>query len=115
MTTNDYLQLGLYLVVLVLLVKPLGTYMALVFADAPNRVTRIGGPAERTLYHRSARKAASVSVSRSARRSSTRTVVRSAPLTHRAAARNSASGCRWWLRKHLRHEPERAAQDPPPD
>jgi K+-transporting ATPase ATPase A chain len=50
MTTNDYLQLGLYLVVLVLLVKPLGAYMALVFADAPNRVTRIGGPAERTLY-----------------------------------------------------------------
>jgi K+-transporting ATPase ATPase A chain len=36
--------------VLVLLVKPLGAYMALVFADAPNRVTRIGGPAERTLY-----------------------------------------------------------------
>ena len=50
MTTNDYLQLGLYLVVLVLLVKPLGAYMALVFADTPNRVTRIGGPAERTLY-----------------------------------------------------------------
>ena len=40
MTTNDYFQLGLYLVVLLLLVKPLGAYMALVFSDAPNRVTR---------------------------------------------------------------------------
>ena len=50
MTTNDYLQLGLYLFVLVLLVKPLGAYMALVFADTPNRVNRIGGAVERTLY-----------------------------------------------------------------
>ena len=37
MNTNDYLQLELYLAVLLLLVKPLGAYMALVFADAPNR------------------------------------------------------------------------------
>jgi K+-transporting ATPase ATPase A chain len=50
MTTNDYLQLGLYLVVLVLLVKPLGAYMAAVFADSPNRVLRIGAPVERGLY-----------------------------------------------------------------
>ncbi|MEO6689911.1 MAG: potassium-transporting ATPase subunit KdpA [Dokdonella sp.] len=50
MTTNDYLQLGLYLVVLVLLVKPLGAYMAAVFADAPNRVNRLGAPLERGLY-----------------------------------------------------------------
>jgi len=50
MTTNDYLQIGLYLAVLLLLVKPLGSYMALVFADAPNRVTRIGAPVERGIY-----------------------------------------------------------------
>ncbi len=50
MTGNDYLQLGLYLAVLLLLVKPLGSYMALVFAETPNRVTRIGAPIERLLY-----------------------------------------------------------------
>jgi len=50
MTINDYLQLGLYVVVLLLLVKPLGAYMALVFADQTNRVHRIGGPVERVLY-----------------------------------------------------------------
>ena len=50
MTANDYLQLGLYLVVLLVLVKPLGTFMALVFADMPNRVTRIGAPIERAIY-----------------------------------------------------------------
>jgi K+-transporting ATPase ATPase A chain len=50
MTINDYLQLGLYMLVLLLLVKPLGAYMALVFADEPNRVHRIGGPVERVLY-----------------------------------------------------------------
>ncbi|GAA0714742.1 potassium-transporting ATPase subunit KdpA [Dokdonella soli] len=50
MTTNDFLQLGLYLVALLALVKPLGAYMALVFADAPNRITRFGAPVERVLY-----------------------------------------------------------------
>jgi K+-transporting ATPase ATPase A chain len=50
MTNNDYLQLGLYLAVLLLLVKPLGAYMALVFSDAPNRVTRVGAPVERVIY-----------------------------------------------------------------
>jgi K+-transporting ATPase ATPase A chain len=50
MTTNDYLQLGLYLAVLLLLVRPLGSYMAHVFADAPNRVTRFGGRVERGIY-----------------------------------------------------------------
>jgi K+-transporting ATPase ATPase A chain len=50
MTTNDYLQLGLYLAVLLLLAKPLGTWMALVFSDTPNRVTRIGAPVERLIY-----------------------------------------------------------------
>lgn len=50
MTMNDYLQLGVYLVVLLALVKPLGSYMAWVFADAPNLVTRFGAPLERVFY-----------------------------------------------------------------
>jgi K+-transporting ATPase ATPase A chain len=50
MTTNDYLQIGLFLVVLLLLVKPVGSYMALVFSEAPNRVTRFGGRVERLIY-----------------------------------------------------------------
>jgi len=50
MTSNDYLQLGLYVLVLLLLVKPLGAYMALVFSDEPNGVHRIGGPLERVIY-----------------------------------------------------------------
>jgi K+-transporting ATPase ATPase A chain len=50
MTANDYLQLGLYMAALLLLVKPLGAYMALVFSDASNRVTRIGAPLERFIY-----------------------------------------------------------------
>ncbi|SEJ36295.1 potassium-transporting ATPase subunit KdpA [Frateuria terrea] len=50
MNANDYLQLALYLVALLLLAKPLGDYMALVFADAPNRVTRLGARVERGIY-----------------------------------------------------------------
>ncbi|EIM01063.1 potassium-transporting ATPase subunit KdpA [Rhodanobacter sp. 115] len=50
MTVNDYLQIGLFLAVLLLLVKPVGSYMALVFAEAPNRVTRFGGHVERGIY-----------------------------------------------------------------
>ena len=50
MTTNDFLQIGLFLAVLLLLVKPVGSYMALVFADAPNRITRFGGRVERGIY-----------------------------------------------------------------
>ena len=50
MTTNDFLQTAIYLVVLLLLIKPVGNYMALVFADTPNRVTRFGAPVERLLY-----------------------------------------------------------------
>jgi potassium-transporting ATPase potassium-binding subunit len=53
MTANDYLQLGLYMAVLLLLVKPLGSYMALVFSETPNRVTRLGAPIERILYRAS--------------------------------------------------------------
>ncbi|MGY3040170.1 K+-transporting ATPase ATPase A chain [Rhodanobacter sp. TND4EL1] len=50
MTTNDLVQIGLFLAVLLLLVKPVGSYMALVFADAPNGVTRFGGRVERGIY-----------------------------------------------------------------
>ena len=50
MTTNDFIQIAVYLVVLMLLIKPVGSYMAMVFAETPNRVTRFGAPVERLLY-----------------------------------------------------------------
>src|SRR6185312_13021961 len=50
MTANDLIQVVVYLTVLLALVWPVGRYMAKVFADAPNRVTRFGAPAERALY-----------------------------------------------------------------
>lgn len=50
MTTNDYLQIGLFLAVLLLLVRPVGSYMALVFAEESNRVTQFGGRVERGIY-----------------------------------------------------------------
>jgi len=53
MTTNDILQVAIYLIVLLLLVKPVGQYMALVFADTPNRVNRLGAGVERFLYRAS--------------------------------------------------------------
>src|SRR4051812_9425531 len=53
MTPNDLLQIALYLALTLLAVKPLGAYMAAVFAETPNRVLRIGGPVERVLYRAS--------------------------------------------------------------
>ncbi len=50
MTGNDVLQMTLYMAAVLLLVKPLGAYMAKVFAEQPNRVTRFGAPVERALY-----------------------------------------------------------------
>ncbi|WP_233839931.1 potassium-transporting ATPase subunit KdpA [Dyella sp. 2HG41-7] len=50
MTANDFLQIGIYLVVLLLLIKPMGDYMTHVFADEPNRLTRAGAGIERLLY-----------------------------------------------------------------
>ena len=50
MTANDFIQIGIYLVVLLLLIKPMGSYMTHVYADQPNRVTRLGGGVERLLY-----------------------------------------------------------------
>jgi potassium-transporting ATPase potassium-binding subunit len=49
MSANGWLQLAIYLVVLLLLVKPLGLYMAGVF-DGTGAVTRWFGPLERGLY-----------------------------------------------------------------
>ncbi|MDE2053268.1 MAG: potassium-transporting ATPase subunit KdpA [Xanthomonadaceae bacterium] len=50
MTSNDVIQVIVYLAVLLALVWPVGAYMAGVFADAPNRVTRFAAPIERGLY-----------------------------------------------------------------
>jgi K+-transporting ATPase ATPase A chain len=50
MTIDALVQIGLYLVLTLLAVKPLGAYMAAVFSETPNRVLRIGAPIERGLY-----------------------------------------------------------------
>jgi potassium-transporting ATPase potassium-binding subunit len=50
MTINATLQIALYLAITISLVKPLGAYMAAVFAEVPNRVHRVGGPLERAIY-----------------------------------------------------------------
>ncbi|GLQ51708.1 potassium-transporting ATPase subunit KdpA [Dyella flava] len=50
MTLNDFIQIGIYLVVLLLLVKPMGRYMAHVYDDQPNRITRLGSGVERFIY-----------------------------------------------------------------
>jgi K+-transporting ATPase ATPase A chain len=50
MTANGYLQLALYLVVLLALAKPLGAYMARVYENRPTLLGRVLGPVERVLY-----------------------------------------------------------------
>jgi K+-transporting ATPase ATPase A chain len=50
MNANAWMQIGIYLAALLLLVKPLGAWMALAFADMPNRINRIGAPMERLIY-----------------------------------------------------------------
>ena len=50
MTGQGLLQLALYLVVLVLLVKPLGAYMAAVFQGEPTFMSPLVGPVERLVY-----------------------------------------------------------------
>jgi len=50
MTANGILQIILYLVVLVALVKPLGSYMAKVYQAEPCGLDRILGPLERLIY-----------------------------------------------------------------
>ena len=50
MNTSGWLQLGLYVVVLLLLAKPLGAYMAAVYEGRAPWAQRIGGPLERLIY-----------------------------------------------------------------
>ena len=50
MTTNSVLQLALYLGVLLLLVKPMGAYMAAVYEGRATRAMRVLGPVERGIY-----------------------------------------------------------------
>ena len=50
MTTNGVLQIVIYLVVLLLLVKPLGLYMSRVYEGQPIGLDRVLGPIERFLY-----------------------------------------------------------------
>ena len=50
MTPNGILQLVLYIVVLVALVKPLGSYMAKVYEGEPCGLDRVVGPVERLIY-----------------------------------------------------------------
>ena len=49
MSANGWLQLAIYLIVLLLLVKPLGAYMADIF-EGHGAMIRLCGPLERTLY-----------------------------------------------------------------
>jgi len=50
MTTNGYLQLVIYVAVLLLLAKPLGAYMADIYEGKPTLASRLGGGLERTMY-----------------------------------------------------------------
>jgi K+-transporting ATPase ATPase A chain len=50
MTPNGYLQLGLYLIVLLALSKPLGVYMARVYENRRIGLDRVFGPLERLFY-----------------------------------------------------------------
>ena len=50
MSANGYLQLVLYVVVLLALVKPLGIYMARIFEGQSAVLNTVCGPFERLLY-----------------------------------------------------------------
>ena len=50
MTINGLVQIGLYFVVLLALVKPLGWYMARVYEGQPCGLDRLVGPLERLVY-----------------------------------------------------------------
>ena len=50
MNASGWLQLGLYVVVLLLLAKPLGAYMAGVYEGRATLAQRVGGPLERLIY-----------------------------------------------------------------
>jgi K+-transporting ATPase ATPase A chain len=50
MTANGYLQLAFYIVVLIALAKPLGTYMAAIYEGKPAILNQFGAPIERLIY-----------------------------------------------------------------
>ncbi len=50
MTINGIIQIGLYFFVLLVLVKPFGSYMAKVYQGEPFWANRILGPVERLFY-----------------------------------------------------------------
>jgi K+-transporting ATPase ATPase A chain len=50
MTANSYLQLALYVVVLIALAMPLGTYMARIYEGQPAVLNRFGAPLEKLIY-----------------------------------------------------------------
>jgi len=50
MTQNGFVQIGLYFVALLALVKPLGWYMARVYEGQPCGLDRVIGPLERLIY-----------------------------------------------------------------
>ncbi len=50
MTANGFLQIGLYVAILLLAAKPLGSYMARVYEGQPTILSRVIGPFERLLY-----------------------------------------------------------------
>src|SRR5512141_1519050 len=50
MSANDYLQLILYIIVLIALAKPLGAYMARIYEGQPAVLNRIGAPFENLIY-----------------------------------------------------------------
>ena len=49
MSANSYLQLGVYLAVLIAAAKPLGLYMARIY-EGSSAVVRAGAPVERFIY-----------------------------------------------------------------
>ena len=50
MTLNGFLQLAIYVLVLVVITKPLGIYMARVFSGEKTFMSRVLGPVERLIY-----------------------------------------------------------------
>jgi K+-transporting ATPase ATPase A chain len=50
MTAFDWLQIGLYLLVLLILVKPLGSYIARVYQGERTFISPVAGPFERLIY-----------------------------------------------------------------
>jgi K+-transporting ATPase ATPase A chain len=50
MSLNDYIQIGVYLLVLLLAVKPLGIYMARIYEGSPTGVNVWFAPVEKWIY-----------------------------------------------------------------